>query len=537
MKLIRRILILSHRYLGIAIGLLVVMWFATGIVMMYAGGMPRLTPQLRLDRLATLDVSRVRLTPAEAAERAGVPPERTLMLSVMDRPAFRFAGPPSTTVFADTGEPLAELGVAESRTVAARFARVPEDRLRHVTTLTRPDQWTLGQGRQMPQHKFRVLDDAGTELYVPARTGEVGVVTTRASRTLAWIGTIPHWLYFAALRTNQPLWYRIVVWTSVVACVLSLLGLALAVVQFRRAKPFRLGASIPYVGWMRWHYITGAVFGVCTLTFAFSGLLSMEPFAWTDIEAVEVSSEVFTGGSVDLSRFGPMEPAAWQRVMNGRSIKEIEFARIQDRHYYVVRHAADRAAAELQRERLHQPYNIAGRIERDRLLVASDTLEVRHEPFTVNSLMARLTAALPDMPVVDSQLLTEYDSYYYSRNRQTPLPVLRVKFADPAGTWIYIDPEMSQVLASIHRLNRVERWLYNGLHSLNFAFLYDRRPLWDVVMIVLSLGGLATSVLGLTMGIKRLRPRRRLASQAATVRGPMAAPAADLPAARTMNGC
>ena len=44
--------------------------------------------------------------------------------------------------------------------------------------------------------------------------------------------------------------------------------------------------------------------------------------------------------------------------------------------------------------------------------------------------------------------------------------MLRVKFGDPAQTWFYIDPEMSRVVAAVHRLNRVERWLYSGLHDL-----------------------------------------------------------------------
>ena len=38
MKLLRKSLILTHRYMGIALSLLVVMWFATGIVMMYRAG-------------------------------------------------------------------------------------------------------------------------------------------------------------------------------------------------------------------------------------------------------------------------------------------------------------------------------------------------------------------------------------------------------------------------------------------------------------------------------------------------------------------
>lgn len=503
MKLLRRLLILTHRYLGIVLSLLVVVWFASGIVMMYAGGMPRLTPQVRLERLAAVDPSDVRLTPSEAADRAGVQdaPGRVVLLSVMERPAYRFGQ--ATTVFADTGDVLDDVSVQQSRTIASRFIAVPEQDVEYVRTLTDVDQWTLGQGRQLPLHRFRVNDADGTELYVQPQTGEVAMLTTRRTRMLAWMGTIPHWLYFGALRANQPVWYRIVVWTSALACVLAVLGLILGVTQFRRTRPFRLGASIPYSGSMRWHYVTGAVFGVFTLTWAFSGLLSMEPFAWTRATGLEVGRDVFTGGPVDLSRFPRMEPEAWARIADGRAIKEVEFVRIQDAHYYVVRRARD-AQAEGRRERLHQPYIVTGRADSDRLVVSAETFEVRRASFSADSLIARLQAALPDERIVDRQLLTDYDSYYYSRGQQTPLPILRVKFDDPARTWFYIDPEMSQVVATVHRLNRVERWLYNGLHSLDFAFWYSS-PLWDVGMIALCLGGLASSGLGLFLGIRRLR--------------------------------
>jgi hypothetical protein len=183
----------------------------------------------------------------------------------------------------------------------------------------------------------------------------------------------------------------------------------------------------------------------------------------------------------------------------------MELARIQDDPYYVVRLARDEQAGVPKPERLHQPYNITGLTEPDRLLVAANTFEVRREPFSADSLMARLRTALPDVPIVESQVLSEYDSYYYSRGRQTPLPVLRVKFADPEQTWFYVDPEMSQLLARVHRLNRVERWLYSGLHNLDFSFWYNRRPLWDIGVILLSLGGLASSGIGLYLGIKRVR--------------------------------
>ena len=42
----RRVLIYTHRWLGIAGGVLFLSWFLSGIVMMYAG-MPSLTPEER----------------------------------------------------------------------------------------------------------------------------------------------------------------------------------------------------------------------------------------------------------------------------------------------------------------------------------------------------------------------------------------------------------------------------------------------------------------------------------------------------------
>ena len=54
MSLLRRWLILTHRYLGIPLSALFVVWFASGIVMMYAGDMPGLTPELRCQRACSL---------------------------------------------------------------------------------------------------------------------------------------------------------------------------------------------------------------------------------------------------------------------------------------------------------------------------------------------------------------------------------------------------------------------------------------------------------------------------------------------------
>ena len=185
----RKWLILTHRYLGIALSVIFVSWFASGIAMLYGRGMPRLTPDLRLERIAPIDTLAVRLSASEALERAELDgTDKVTLLTLMGRPAYRFGtADESTTVFADNGELLLDIDAAHAQTVAASFVRLPENRLHHVGRLTEPDQWSLTL-RQGPMHKFTVDDEAGTQVYVSERNAEVTVLTTRGSRALAWVG-------------------------------------------------------------------------------------------------------------------------------------------------------------------------------------------------------------------------------------------------------------------------------------------------------------------------------------------------------------
>ncbi|MGC3981052.1 MAG: PepSY domain-containing protein [Steroidobacteraceae bacterium] len=501
-----RYVIFTHRYLGILICLLCVSWFASGIVMMYAGGMPRVSAQQRLEALPALDLANVKLTPAEAVQQAGMGARAPTLTSVLQRPAYSFQGrgDGATTVFADTGEVLKPIDIEQARKVASRFTGQHVERVQYVRTLEQADQWTMMRGREVGLFKFEVDDGKGTELYVSPASAEVAQLTTRNTRLLAWIGVVPHWIYFTALKTNQPVWYKVVVWTSTLACVVAVLGLILGYTQFRKTTPFNLKSSIPYRGWLRWHYITGTVFGVFVLTWAFSGMLSMEPFDWTNARGLSIQRDVFSGGSPQLQSFNALNNDSLAALVPGRTIKEIEFTRIQDENYYSIKSTANTPAEDAKAERLHQPY-VVDRAQPDAILVNASTLQPRSEGFSVESLLKRLQAAVPDTPIVDTQLLTEYDSYYYSRGRQQPLPILRVKFGDPMQTWVYVDPQRSAMLTQVHRYSRIERWLYNGLHSLDFKFWYSKRPLWDIGMIILLLGGLATSVMGVYLGIKRLR--------------------------------
>ena len=109
----------------------------------------------------------------------------------------------------------------------------------------------------------------------------------------------------------------------------------------------------------------------------------------------------------------------------------------------------------------------------------------------------------------DAVWLTEYDGYYYDPRGSRTLPVLRVRYADANATWLYLDPERGGIVQRSTDVSRLRRWLYQGFHSLDFPFLYFHRPLWDIVVIVLSIGGTVLSFTTMLPAWRRLRRHMR----------------------------
>lgn len=516
----RRWLILSHRYLGIALGALVVLWFVSGIAMIYAGGMPTLSEQERLERLPPLDLASVRRTPVEAAEAAGLvgPLEEVTLRTVEGRPAYRLrAGGRTAVVFADSGDPSGPVGASRARSIAARFAGAPPERVRHDGRLLRADQWTIAERGRLPLHRLAVDDGRGSTVYVAEGSGEVVQWTTGRERTLAWVAAIPHWLYVTPLRLRADLWRQVILWTSGLATVLAALGLVLAVVQLRSpsgsGRLSRIASRIPYRGWMRWHYVAGALFGVFVLTWLVSGLLSMEPGGWAvggGLDPGPVRAEL-TGGELAPGTFPEVDADRWSdAALPEASLRELRYRRILGEPYFALRTVPSEEGAREGaggRSGSRAPGGYGGDPSASGagdVLVHAETLE-RARPVPDDALLERVRSAHPGVEVEDAERLEAYDAYHYDRDGAEPLPVLRVKMADPDRTWLYLDPASVELATRVDRLDRVERWLYHGLHSLDFGFWYDRRPLWDVGVIALLLGGLATSGLGLFLGVRRLR--------------------------------
>jgi hypothetical protein len=479
---VKRLAIFVHRWLGVVLCAAFLLWFPSGIGMMY-WGYPSVTPDDVLEHAAALEPSSVRLSPAEAYATLGLDgPAASVRLNTFDgRPAYRFGvfgG--EATVYADSGEQQIDVSRAMADRLAAAWTGLPAGDAT-VTPVDEVDQWTLQLPLASLSPVWKYSWPRGDHVYVSQAIGEVVQSTTSASRLGAYLGPIPHWFYFTPLR-RHPRWSQVVIWSSGIGSVSALLGLIVGFWMYSPRKAYRYDgepARLPYRGQKRWHAVFGLIFGAGAVTWAFSGMLSMDPFPTRTgggseargaaHEAVGAAFE----GEVRIDAYAARHPrAALERL--GRPVKELELTSFDGEPIYLAR----LGKGDTQIVPMNGPPRAA---------------------FDHEAIVAVVTRAAGPGMLADVRVLRQYDAYYLDRRRLKPLPVVAATLNDPDGTRYYIDPRTARIVGSYDSRGWVTRWVYHGLHSLDFPWLYTYRPLWDIVVITFMLGGTALGVTSLVL--------------------------------------
>jgi hypothetical protein len=475
-----RWLFLVHRYLGIVLGLVMALWCASGVVMMYVS-YPALAPAARLRGLALVDWRHCCSINEDAlADGDGVNRFEVEMLAGHPVVRVSVADSPGRTIDLTDGKPIGPISIEQARRAAASFGQV--NRIGTQPQYVGPldyDQWTVsGEFRaHRPLLLFDFHDDAGTQLYVSGKTGELVQMTTARLRFWNWLGAVPHWIYFSSLRRNARLWTRIVVYTSLVGSFLVVTGIYIGVWQFLRRPA---GRWSPYRRVLFWHHVPGLLFGVFALTWVVSGLLSMNPWGLlenggAEIERARLLGAGITGAQVKQSlRALPVAAPA--------EVVSIESAPLHGQ-LNLIASTASAARWRLDAQGMKAP------------LVAADFASA-----------AKLLAG--GAAFTGPELLNAEDNYYFSHHLDTvSLPVYRVIVADAQHTRYYLDPVSGELIGSIDGNGRAYRWLHQGLHRLDFTPALRARPTWDVIMLLLLCGVGASGFTGAYLGIRRLLGR------------------------------
>ena len=358
-------------------------------------------------------------------------------------------------------------------------------------------------------HVFALDDEQATHLYVSEITGDVEVRTTSRERFWGYLGPVLHWVYFTPLRRNGPLWSEFIIWSSLIGCVMCVTGIVWGLWRFSPRSSYRLKripSTSPYAGWMKWHHFAGLFFGLVTLTWTYSGLLSMGPFNWFRSPPPGAAErEASTGGplKLELMTVESMR-AALAAIEPSFAPKELETLQFRGEPFWAAYRAPSHDEA-----RLWMNIGLLPRAERPRLehryVSAVHPERGAITSFGREAMTEIARAAMPGVPIQDAVWLQEYDGYYYDLRNARPLPVLRVRYADENATWLYLDPERGGIVQRSGKVSRLRRWLYQGLHSLDFPFLYYQRPLWDIVVVALSIGGTVLSFTTMVPAWRRLR--------------------------------
>ena len=466
-------LVLLHRWLGIGFCLLFAMWFASGMVMHFVP-FPSLTEAERFAGLLSIDLSQVRYGPDEAVTASGVrEAQRARLLQRADGPVYITTGA-SKLVALHAGD-LSDASVKSEQLaldIARAHARQRGADVSHavVAGVVEYDQWSVPNGfdKYRPLYRVALKDSADTEFYVASTTGEVVLATTRHERLWNYVGSVAHWIYPTALRRHPTVWNQLVWTLSLIALITAVAGTVLGVA--------RLGISgrrveTPFRGWHAWHHILGLFTATFVLTWIFSGWLSMD------------HGLLFSRGQLSAAEAARIGAApGWDALAgNQRSIaapvKEVEWFALG--------------------KQLH-------RREQTRF----DAQSIFAVGSSVPSPEAFLSAAevdafvQPIAPDCAAPVIVGADDNYPMTSLVSGAPVYRSMCGD---VWFHIDGATGVVLERLDSSRRNYRWLYSGLHTLDFPILLDHPLLRSALIVILCTLGFVFSVTGAVIGWRRLR--------------------------------
>jgi hypothetical protein len=271
------------------------------------------------------------------------------------------------------------------------------------------------------------------------------------------------------LRAEVALWSQIVIWAAILGSFLTVIGIGLGITQFRR------GAS-PYRGVFYWHHLAGLVFGLVTLTWVVSGLLSMNPWGLLESrgagEAARIQGALPKWSEIKASLGAIREQPSLTNAVSLRT------APLAGRLYWLLTRQ-DGTVARVDAAGNPAPVSISDLAE------AAERLGQPHG-------------------IAAQGMISLEDAFYFSRREGFMLPVYRVIANDEGRTRYYLDPASGDLLQRTDANARWHRWLFGGLHRLDFTTWLRAHPLRDFIVLVLMLGGAAVTVTGSYLAIRRI---------------------------------
>lgn len=485
---------LLHRWLGIGGCLLMLLWFVSGMVMLFIG-YPKLTPGERLAALPVLDGAHAMKGLSVLPNAVQAEPETIALTTLRGEPVYVVRSGANVGAWsADTGHALLPVSAQRAELAAAAFAggpaflgavRVDEDRWTH----------SRGLDAHRPLYKVEVGGPQPGSVYVSSHTGEVVLDAPYHQQRWNYVGAWLHWLYFLRMQSVDPVWTWVVIVLSGLCTLAAISGIVVGVWRWRFRGRYRSGAKTPYVEpWMRWHHLVGLSASAFVFTWIFSGLMSMNPLQVFTTSAGTVDAARYRGAQVSLesavAQPQALLPAA---AKEGVAPVEVQWRRIGDELFAVL---------------------LDGRGGIRIVSLADGQLHVaRALPM---AWLQQRAQAMSTAPLRTFAILHTPDAWFYPRAPEAMngaavrrFPVAVADFGDAHATRVYFDLATGDPLLTLGHRERVGRWLFYFLHSWDLPGMLRQENTRLGVLLLLSVAGSGLCLTGVVIGYRRLRMKVR----------------------------
>ena len=186
-QIITRFIYTIHRMLGTLLSILFLMWFLSGLVMMYHT-FPKVWDKEKLQKTEILDS----LLPPIETVAGRIPSDQKInkieVSRFLNQTVFRIQTNKQVYLLpADSTERLLDISSERIYQMAQKWN---SSSINRIDTLHKLDQWTPFEElkKELPFIKFYFSDNEKHELYISSRTGEVLQYTTQKERFWSWMG-------------------------------------------------------------------------------------------------------------------------------------------------------------------------------------------------------------------------------------------------------------------------------------------------------------------------------------------------------------
>jgi hypothetical protein len=328
-----------------------------------------------------------------------------------------------------------------------------------------------GLDSHRPLYRIALDDEPGTELYVSSATGEIALTTNRRQRVWNYVGSVAHWIYPTALRAHPAVWSLLLWWISFFAMLGAVIG---AIIGTLRLGSDGSRLVSPYRGWQALHHWMGLACGLFVLTWIFSGWLSMDVGLLFSTGKPSAANRAAITGTVswDALPFGDIQGLAAED-------REVEWFVFDDRVYRRERTGLDR-----QRLAVAGAPDAGAPADREFLRAGE-----------IDSAAHRL-----GRPCADASAIEAGDAYAVMAS-MPGAPVFRIVCG---ADWYDIDGSNGALLEKLDASRRAYRWLYAGLHTLDFPALTARPMLRGALIVGLCGIGFLFSLTAVIIAWRRL---------------------------------